>query len=40
MISVKEVEEIHNILIDTFGGAHGIRFDGFGISLSQAVSNF
>ena len=25
MISVKEVEEIHNILIDTFGGAHGIR---------------
>jgi death-on-curing protein len=25
MISVKEVEDIHRILIDTFGGTHGIR---------------
>lgn len=25
MISVKEAEEIHKILIDAFGGAHGIR---------------
>ena len=25
MISTKEAEQIHKILIDTFGGAHGIR---------------
>ena len=25
MISIKEVEIIHNILIDKFGGAKGIR---------------
>jgi death on curing protein len=25
MISIKEAEQIHKILIDTFGGAHGIR---------------
>src|SRR5437868_7142776 len=25
MISVKEVEEFHQLLIDTFGGSHGIR---------------
>lgn len=25
MISLKEVEEIHKQLIDTFGGSHGIR---------------
>ena len=25
MISVKEAEEIHKILIDDFGGSHGIR---------------
>ena len=25
MISAKEAEEIHKILIDAFGGAHGIR---------------
>ncbi len=25
MISIKEVEEIHKTLIDTFGGSHGIR---------------
>ncbi len=25
MIPVKEVEQIHKILIDTFGGSHGIR---------------
>jgi death-on-curing protein len=25
MISIKEVEEIHKTLVDTFGGSHGIR---------------
>ena len=25
MISINEAEQIHKILIDTFGGAHGIR---------------
>jgi death-on-curing protein len=25
MISIKEVEEFHQILIDAFGGSHGIR---------------
>ena len=25
MIPIKEVEQIHNLLIDTFGGSHGIR---------------
>ncbi len=25
MISIKEAEQIHKILIDTFGGAHGMR---------------
>lgn len=25
MISTKEAEQIHKILIDTFGGAHGVR---------------
>ncbi len=25
MISIKEVEEIHRRLIDTFGGSHGVR---------------
>jgi death on curing protein len=25
MISIKEVEEIHKILIETFGGSHGVR---------------
>ena len=25
MISVKEAEEIHKILIDNFGGSHGLR---------------
>jgi death-on-curing protein len=25
MISIKEVEEIHKILVDNFGGSHGIR---------------
>lgn len=25
MISIKEVEELHKTLIDTFGGSHGIR---------------
>ena len=25
MISIEEAEQIHKILIDTFGGAHGIR---------------
>ena len=25
MIPVKEVEQIHKLLIDTFGGSHGIR---------------
>jgi len=25
MIPIKEVEQIHKILIDTFGGSHGIR---------------
>jgi len=35
MISVKEVEEIHKILIDNFGGAHGIRDLG---SLESALA--
>ena len=25
MISVKEAQQIHKLLIDSFGGAHGIR---------------
>ncbi len=25
MISVREIEELHRILIDKFGGTHGIR---------------
>ena len=25
MISIKEAQQVHKILIDTFGGAHGIR---------------
>jgi death-on-curing protein len=25
MISIKEIEELHRILIDHFGGAHGVR---------------
>ena len=25
MITVKEVEEIHKTLIDSYGGSHGIR---------------
>ena len=25
MISIKEVERLHRILIDSFGGVHGIR---------------
>jgi len=25
MISIKEVEQLHRILIDKFGGSHGIR---------------
>jgi 2-methylcitrate dehydratase PrpD len=25
MIPIKEVEQIHKLLIDTFGGSHGIR---------------
>lgn len=35
MISVKEVEEIHKILIDNFGGSHGIRDLG---SLESAIA--
>ncbi len=35
MISVKEVEKIHQILIDIFGGSHGIRDLG---SLESALS--
>ena len=35
MISVKEVEEIHKILIDNFGGSHGIRDLG---SLESALA--
>ena len=35
MISVKEAEEIHKILIDTFGGSHGIRDTG---SLDSALA--
>ncbi len=35
MISVRQVEEIHKILIDQFGGSHGVRDYG---SLSSALS--
>ncbi|HEY6977165.1 MAG TPA: type II toxin-antitoxin system death-on-curing family toxin [Chitinophagaceae bacterium] len=35
MISLKEVEEIHKILIDSFGGSHGIRDPG---SLESALA--
>ena len=35
MISVKEVENIHRILIDNFGGSHGIRDLG---SLESALA--
>lgn len=35
MISVKEAEEIHKILIDNFGGSHGIRDLG---SLESALA--
>ena len=35
MISVKEVEKIHRVLIDNFGGSHGIRDLG---SLESALA--
>ena len=35
MISVKEAEEIHKILIDNFGGSHGLRDLG---SLESALA--
>ena len=35
MISIKEAEEIHKTLIDTFGGSHGIRDLG---SLKSALA--
>src|SRR6476620_3058720 len=35
MISLSEVEQIHKILIDQFGGSHGIRDNG---TLSSAIS--
>jgi death-on-curing protein len=35
MISVKEVENIHRVLIDNFGGSHGIRDLG---SLESAIA--
>jgi death-on-curing protein len=35
MIPVKEVEQLHRILIDKFGGSHGIRDDA---SLESAVA--
>ena len=35
MISVKEVEKIHRVLIDNFGGSHGIRDFG---SLESALA--
>jgi len=35
MISVKEAEEIHKILIDNFGGSHGLRDLG---SLESALT--
>ena len=41
MISVKEVEEIHKILIDNFGGSHGIRdLGGLESALARPFQNF
>jgi death-on-curing protein len=40
MISAKEAEEIHKILIENFGGSHGIR-DTFTLESALArPSNF
>ena len=41
MILVKEVEEIHKILIDNFGGSHGIRDLGsFESALARPFQSF
>ena len=41
MISVNEAEEIHKILIDEFGGSHGIRdLGGLESSLARPFQTF
>ena len=41
MISVKEVEEIHKILIEAFGGSHGIRdIAGLDSALARPFQTF
>ena len=41
MISVKEAEEIHRILINTFGGSHGIRdLNGLASALARPFQSF
>ena len=41
MISIKEVEHLHHILIDTFGGAHGIRnFESLQSALARPFQTF
>ena len=41
MITVKEVEEIHKTLIDSFGGAHGIRdFAALDSALARPFQTF
>jgi death on curing protein len=41
MITVKEVEEIHKTLIDSFGGSHGIRdFAALDAALARPFQTF
>ena len=41
MISIKEVEQIHNLLIEEFGGAKGIRDLGaLGAAINRPFATF
>lgn len=41
MISIEETEEIHKVLVDTFGGTHGIRdLDALQSALSRPFHTF
>ena len=41
MISIQETEKLHKVLIDTFGGTHGIRdLDALQSALSRPFQTF
>ena len=41
MISVKDAEEIHKVLINTFGGSHGVRdINGLESALARPFQSF